>query len=448
MTEGEPVVKQDADLSFDVENFTATIGEENEFPVLNNPNELDVTYRSTNTSVATIDEDGNIELLTAGQTTIIAEFAGDETFNEGSASYQLVVKEQVIAGTDKYELVTDATTLAADDEIIFVGTTDEESFYAMSTTQNPNNRAANAVEIEDDGTIIPGSDIQIFTLEEGDDGFAFFTGSGYIYAASSSSNWLRTETTADENAYATIDIDDETGDATVVFQGSNTRNHLRFNPNSGNPMFSCYAESSSIKNMPRIYRKIADLPETVTVTVGERGAVSFSSAYPLDFANADVQAYIVTEKNGSYFNKIEVTQVPANTGIIVEGAQGEYQVPIAETTLEALEDNLLVATSTGAYTVEEADYGRAYGLFYSTTKQAVGFKKMAVGKETAVNKCYLLLPEADGANEIFFGITDGINTVETVAPAFEGDAYNLNGQKVNASYKGVIIVNGKKVINR
>ena len=251
---GEVVVKQDAELSFAESNWTVTIGESNTFPELVNPNNLPVTWSSSKTDIATIDEaTGAIELLAAGQTTIKASFAGNDSFNEGSASYQLVVKEQEIPGTDKYVLVTDASTLAAGDVIILAAVTDDGA-YAMSTTQNPNNRAANAVTIEDDGTIIPSSAIQKITLEEG---FYFNVGNGYLYAAGGEkSNYMKTEAEpdADGNAQASIDIDPQTGDAAIVFQGTSTRNYMRFNPNSGNPVFSCYAETSSVKTLPRIYR--------------------------------------------------------------------------------------------------------------------------------------------------------------------------------------------------
>ena len=43
--------------------------------------------------------------------------------------------------------------------------------------------------------------------------------------------------------------------------------------------------------------------------------------------------------------------------------------------------------------------------------------------------------------------TDGINTLQTKKVA-DGVMYNLQGQKVDASYKGVVIVNGKKVLNK
>lgn len=254
---GTIVEKKEADLSYEVENYTATIGEDNEFPVLQNPNNLEgITYSSTTESIATIDETGAITLVSVGQTTIKASFAGNDEYKEGSASYLLIVKEKDVAGTDKFELVTDVTTLADGDVIILVGTNKDDegnitASYALSTTQNTNNRAGNEVSIDEDGTITPGSTIQKITLKEG---WFFNVGDGYLYAASSSSNWLRTEATADDNAKATISIA-ENGDATIVFQGSNTRNHLRFNINNGNPIFSCYGETST-QALPQIYRKV------------------------------------------------------------------------------------------------------------------------------------------------------------------------------------------------
>ena len=43
--------------------------------------------------------------------------------------------------------------------------------------------------------------------------------------------------------------------------------------------------------------------------------------------------------------------------------------------------------------------------------------------------------------------TDGIETVKA-SKAFDGAIYNLAGQKVNANYKGVVIQNGKKFIQK
>ena len=283
---GEIVEKLEAGLSYSASNFTATIGEENVFPELDNPNNLTVTYSSTNVDVATVDEEGNITLLAAGQTTIKATSEEDDTYKAGSASYLLVVKDQEVAGTDKYELVTDASTLADGDIIViaFVGdiTKDEVTTHyqmALSTTQNNNNRAANEVEVNEDGTITPGSSIQQITLEGEEGAWYFNVGNGYLYAASSSANHLKTEAEADNNAKAAISISEN--NATILFQGNNTRNNLRFNPNNGAPLFSCYAETSSTGSLPQIYRKVASETPEVEGDVNKDGKLTIADVTAL-----------------------------------------------------------------------------------------------------------------------------------------------------------------------
>lgn len=281
---GEVVEKLEAGLSYSAANYTATIGEENEFPVLANPNSLTVTYSSTNESVATVDEEGNITLLAAGQTTIKATSEEDDTYAAGSASYLLVVKDQEVAGTDKYELVTDASTLKDGDIIViaFVGDIEETTHYemALSTTQNNNNRAANEVTVNEDGTITPGSSIQQITLEGETDAWYFNVGNGYLYAASKSSNQLKTETEADDNAKAAISISDN--NATILFQGNNTHNDLRFNPNTQNgaPLFSCYTSTTSM-SLPQIYRKVASETPAVEGDVNNDGKVTIADVTAL-----------------------------------------------------------------------------------------------------------------------------------------------------------------------
>ncbi len=60
-------------------------------PALANPNSHTVSYTSSNPAAATIDADGKITLVGAGTTTIQATFAGDDTYEETSASYTLNV---------------------------------------------------------------------------------------------------------------------------------------------------------------------------------------------------------------------------------------------------------------------------------------------------------------------------------------------------------------------
>ena len=108
-----PVAKEEAGLSFDVSNYTITLGESYTLPVLSNPNNLAVTYSSSIVNVATVDGQGNVTPLAAGQTTIKASAEETDKFKAGSASYLLVIKEKGQAGTDAYQLVTDASSLSA-----------------------------------------------------------------------------------------------------------------------------------------------------------------------------------------------------------------------------------------------------------------------------------------------------------------------------------------------
>jgi len=85
-------------------------------------------------------------------------------------------------------LVTDVSTLKVGDQIIIAAKSEN---YAMSTTQNTNNRGSAAVT-KSGNTLTYGSDVQIITLEAGKVAgtFAFNVGNGYLYAASTSSNYL------------------------------------------------------------------------------------------------------------------------------------------------------------------------------------------------------------------------------------------------------------------
>ena len=190
------------------------------------------------------------------------------------------------------------------------------------------------------------------------------------------------------------------------------------------------------------------------VCIGQREAVSYSSTMPLDFSRqTDVKAYIVIE-SGNKFIKKQVFKVPAETGLVIEGPQGIYKIPVAAANAcEDVQGNLLVSTAKKAFTVPD-DENVYYGLFYSYDQKRVGFKKKEAGYTFPKGKSYLFLSQDHQAKEfteLFFdGIIDGIATDIQGANHnkwTEGQIYNLNGQRVDKNYNGVIIVNGKKVIN-
>ena len=188
--------------------------------------------------------------------------AGTYTIEINASTGVLTITKEVV-NTGDFVLVTDVNDLYAGEEIIFVNTGTAGSAYSMSTTQ-ANNRPGTAVTVSNGLKVTATDATQIFTLEGSSSGWYFHTvngdNQGYIYAASSGSNYLKTETTRDDNAKATISLASD-GAATIMFQGNYTRNRLRYNPNNGSPIFSCYSSSSTVGNLAYIYKREASVQE-------------------------------------------------------------------------------------------------------------------------------------------------------------------------------------------
>ena len=150
-----------------------------------------------------------------------------------------------LAKAQSYQLVRSKDGLVNGDKYLIVA---KDYNKALGTTRE-NNRAAVDVDIETDGNNISTistvpSGACVLELQAQDDGkWAFYDAlnKGYLYAASKSENHLKTKDTLDDNGKATVTITTASV-ATIKFTGTNTRNLLRYNPNTGgSPLFSCYS---------------------------------------------------------------------------------------------------------------------------------------------------------------------------------------------------------------
>lgn len=93
--------KKPAGLSWGTSARTVTLGaNDNVFPILENANNLPIVYTSSETTIATIDNAGTIELLSAGTTVITAAFEGNDEYEAADVSYTLTVKDAVAPPTD------------------------------------------------------------------------------------------------------------------------------------------------------------------------------------------------------------------------------------------------------------------------------------------------------------------------------------------------------------
>ena len=105
------ISKAEAELEFDVPEESkvyATIGKEFTEPTLNNLKGLDVTFSSSDESVATVDKNtGKVTLKSAGLTYITATFAGNDNYNEFAVKYELRVKGSYNLWIDNVQVTSD-----------------------------------------------------------------------------------------------------------------------------------------------------------------------------------------------------------------------------------------------------------------------------------------------------------------------------------------------------
>ena len=110
--------------------------------------------------------------------------------------------------------------------------------------QKTNNRDVTNVSLSENVVTVNSADVFEFVIigPDVDTLYSIYdvTNSKYLYAASSSSNQLKTQLSINNNARWKISFDGGTGAASVVASKSNNRNVMRFNSN----LFSCYSDAS------------------------------------------------------------------------------------------------------------------------------------------------------------------------------------------------------------
>ena len=438
------VSKQDVTLSFSETSFNIDFDDKDSFvkPTLTiTPSGLTVAYESKNPKVATVDATtGDVTIVGKGTAQITATFAADDTYNSASATYTITVTGTYKKANGYYALVTDASTLAEGDEIIFVYV-DADKKVAMSTDQKDNNR--NETSIEDatwseSGEVVEISqdDVQALTLEASGNYWLFNTGNGYLYAASSSSNYLRTEATADANAEAEISISG--GNAAITFQGSASRNKLKYNSSSS--LFSCY--SSGQKDV-KIYRK-------VVVVEGTLAAGKFATRiYP--FAPKPIEGIVFYSCEGMQEGKAttlalkEVETPEANTPYILENTT-EADIDISQTGVDIHEwDTYTAGLLTGVLRAEPITIlGDEYYVLQTQNGKQAFYVANNYSIDVPQYRAYLTY-NADGAGQVkalSLGGDDAtaINTLEALTSGAYEAIYTVDGKKLSRVEKGVNIL--------
>lgn len=181
------------------------------------------------------------------------------TFTYGLASATVVAQQGLNPANKKgYELVTDASTLAAGDEVIIVAKNADKAIACPTSTSATSFPAA---AIEKTGNVVYDAEkagVQVFTLgqgvSEGTMSFDFtYNGTGYRLYYSSGLKMRATSYAVNAATSWTIEIAEEDGDATIT----STR-LIKFN-STGGTTFTAYATSNAnatkAENAVCIYKK-------------------------------------------------------------------------------------------------------------------------------------------------------------------------------------------------
>lgn len=162
-------------------------------------------------------------------------------FEPGKVNQFTINMSGIVAdGAVVYTLVDDVTDLTLGSEVIIVA---KDYDYAISTTQNGNNRGRAGIT-KSTGTInSPGADVQVLTIANGNKAgtYALKAGSDYLYAISSQ-NYLRTKNTLANDGSWFISVTNE-GVATIKSIGTSDTRIMKYN--NGSSIFSCYTSGQS-----------------------------------------------------------------------------------------------------------------------------------------------------------------------------------------------------------
>ena len=185
-------------------------------------------------------------------------------------------------------------------------------------------------------------------------------------------------------------------------------------------------------------------PKTETLTTSAKGYATYSADYSVNYSELGLTAYTLTvdETNKTVTAKEFTGVVPAGGAVLVKGdASKAYTLTPATTDGDAT--TFTTALKTGATKADGTQYG------FTSKSGTPAFAQVKSGQDIPAKKGYIVLNSSSAAKYAidFDGEATGIHTIEA-ASAANAIMYNLAGQRVDKAYKGIVIVNGKKYLNK
>ena len=381
---------------------------------------LTLTDLAYDDEVISISASGAITALAKGTTTITFTTAASGNYAAGSANLSITVTGKVVASSTPSSWTGATSRTWSVSSIALSKTNDEEDgdkgLYFKAGTSNS----------------IDYSSGTYFSLKPGN--------TMYLEVPSATSTGIVkvVSTQNDDSRY--LQVVNAAGTQNLTM--SKTGNTLRFDANSIEEIDGKYyiKLAHGAGECKIAISNFATVTLDATKTITAAGWATLYTSYPLDFSEVEgLTAYIVTGTVGetTELDLTEVTSVPANTGVLLEGTAGDYTIPVAASSSTNVTANKLEGVLVN--TVKDAN--SIYVLMNETA--GVGFYKNNKSFTVGANTAYLPADFAGGGSgarsAYFFGsdIT-GVANVEAAAEAVQKDGKFFKNGKL------VIFKNGKK----
>lgn len=379
------------------------------------PEGVTVVY-SSNSEIATVNEttgEVNVNTATVGKATITATFAGNETYAPATVSYTIEVKKPMLPPTFDF--------------------TQSENDYGSGATPGEN--------YIETSTWTSGK-VKMVTSKGNSQGFRW---------------WQKTDGTvlrSYDGCSLTISVNKGLLINSIEFDGvisgfaadKGTLKSGKWTGSAQTVTFS-FSAKKDIKSITVTYEKDATFT-LETLTTAASGFATYAADYDVNYSALGLTTYTIAldeANNKVSYNRFEGV-VPAGKAVLVQGtASTSYELTPAEGAADETFTTDLKA-SDGTF---EAKDDKVYA--FGTLNGKSGFKLVNNGVVIPAKKGYLQLTGTTAAKPTFFafdGIGTGISHIEADAALENAAMYNLAGQRVDKSYKGVVIVNGKKMLRK
>ena len=283
-----------------------------------------IIYSSSNTEVATIDQEGLVTLVGSGTTTIKAEVAETATYDAAFVEYTLKVVDPALVKT--FTKVTNGSVTDSQYIIVYQESDEATSVMAMNTTNTENYFEYSEIDLTE-GKIVTDDQSIIWDITTESDGNYSVSNNG-IYVAYNGSNAEK----GNNNAYADEEYATERAGWKIEYDSENhvflfknakvdTR-ILQFNTNANQGRFACYRSAQGKITLYKLDEGPATGVENVDVANGMKiingkGQVTIETTEA-----ARVAVYALTGAQVRQLDLVEgtnVVELPA--GIYVIGRQ-------------------------------------------------------------------------------------------------------------------------------